>query len=38
MLIVKENWRTAMEAIEARLPDWMPGLWFGVSHYISIGL
>ena len=31
-----ERLRKDVETIEARLSDWMPGLWFGVSHYISI--
>ena len=25
-----------IKTIETRLPDWMPGLWFGVTRYISI--
>ena len=31
-----EHFKEAVGTIKARLSDWMPGLWFGVSHYIYI--
>ena len=36
MFKTMETLRKAMEALEARLLDWMPSLWFGVSHYIPM--